>query len=120
MLRFLVWLVLGAVAWLFWLQGAAPLLGGGFGHFYTYAPEKFEYPIDRYAMEVKRQLDVLDRNLSSRRYLSGDDYTIADIATYPWYGNLVVCVASLLALMLDAPWQPDRRRDQSGGGGDVR
>ncbi len=75
--------------WLFWLQGSAPYLGGGFGHFYAYAPEKFEYPINRFAMEAKRQLDVLDRNLSDRRYLSGDDYTIADMATAPWYGGLV-------------------------------
>ncbi|MGK0500066.1 MAG: GST-like protein [Oceanicoccus sp.] len=76
-------------SWLFWQMGSTPFLGGGFGHFYAYAPEKFEYPINRYAMEVKRQLDVLDRNLASRSYLSGDDYTIADIATYPWYGVLV-------------------------------
>jgi len=78
------------LSWLFWQMGSAPYLGGGFGHFYAYAPEKYEYPINRFAMEVKRQLDVLDRNLSSRRYLSGDDFTIADIATYPWYGNLVL------------------------------
>ena len=75
--------------WLFWLHGSAPYLGGGFGHFYAYAPEKFEYPINRFAMEAKRQLDVLDRNLAERRFLSGDDYTIADIATAPWYGALV-------------------------------
>jgi GST-like protein len=75
--------------WLFWLQGSAPYLGGGFGHFYAYAPEKFEYPINRFAMETKRQLDVLDRNLADRRYLAGDDYTIADMATAPWYGALV-------------------------------
>lgn len=75
--------------WLFWLQGSAPYLGGGFGHFYAYAPEKFEYPINRFAMEAKRQLDVLDRNLADRRYLSGDDYTIADMATAPWYGRMV-------------------------------
>lgn len=77
-------------SWLFWQMGCAPYLGGGFGHFYAYAPEKIEYCIDRYAMEVKRQLDVLDRNLSTRRYLCGDDYSIADIATYPWYGSLVL------------------------------
>jgi len=71
-------------------MGSAPFLGGGFGHFYAYAPEKFEYPINRYAMEVKRQLDVLDRNLADRRYLCGDEYNIADIATYPWYGALVL------------------------------
>ncbi len=76
-------------SWLFWQMGSAPFLGGGFGHFYAYAPEKFEYPIDRYTMEVKRQLDVLDRNLAERRYLGGDTYTIADIATWPWYGALV-------------------------------
>ncbi|XXK35995.1 glutathione-dependent disulfide-bond oxidoreductase [Rhodobacteraceae bacterium nBUS_22] len=77
------------INWLFWLQGSAPYLGGGFGHFYAYAPEKFEYAINRYSMEAKRQLDVLDRNLSTRRYLVGDVYTIADIATAPWYGALV-------------------------------
>ena len=76
-------------SWLFWQMGSAPFLGGGFGHFYAYAPEKFEYPIDRYTMEVKRQLDVLDRNLAERRYLGGETYTIADIATWPWYGALV-------------------------------
>ncbi len=78
-----------ALNWLFWLQGSAPYLGGGFGHFYAYAPEKIEYAINRYAMEVKRQLDVLDRNLADRRYVAGDDYTIADIATAPWYGRTV-------------------------------
>jgi GST-like protein len=76
--------------WLFWLQGSAPYLGGGFGHFYAYAPEKFEYPINRFTMEVKRQMDVLDRELSKHRYLGGDEYSIADIATWPWYGNLVL------------------------------
>jgi GST-like protein len=78
------------MSWLFWQMGSAPYLGGGFGHFYAYAPEKFEYPINRFAMEVKRQLDVLDRNLAERRYLAGDEYTIADIATCPWYGSLVL------------------------------
>jgi GST-like protein len=78
------------LSWLFWQMGSAPFLGGGFGHFYAYAPEKYEYPINRYAMEVKRQLDVLDRNLAGRRYLCGDEYTIADIATFPWYGGLVM------------------------------
>lgn len=77
-------------SWLMWQMGSAPFLGGGFGHFYAYAPEKFEYPINRYAMEVKRQLDVLDRNLSNRAYLCGDDYTIADMATFPWYGALAM------------------------------
>jgi GST-like protein len=75
--------------WLFWQMGAGPLLGGGFGHFYAYAPEKWAYPIDRYAMEVKRQLDVLERQLAKHRYIAGDDYTIADIAIWPWYGALV-------------------------------
>jgi GST-like protein len=78
------------MSWLFWQVGSAPFLGGGFGHFYAYAPEKLEYPINRYAMEVKRQLDVLDRNLSSRRYLCGDEYNIADIANFAWYGALVL------------------------------
>ncbi|MGZ6019458.1 MAG: glutathione-dependent disulfide-bond oxidoreductase [Phenylobacterium sp.] len=77
------------MSWVMWLMGSAPFLGGGFGHFYAYAPEKWEYPIDRYAMEVKRQLDVLDRRLGEAEYLAGDDYTIADIATWPWYGGLV-------------------------------
>jgi GST-like protein len=76
------------LSWLFWQMGSAPFLGGGFGHFYAYAPEKYEYPINRYAMETKRQLDVLDRNLAERRFLIGDEYTIADIATCPWYGTL--------------------------------
>ncbi len=75
--------------WLFWQMGSAPFLGGGFGHFYAYAPEKFEYPINRYAMETKRQLDVLNRHLATRTWMAGDDYTIADIAIYPWYGWLV-------------------------------
>ena len=75
-------------SWLMWLMGSAPFLGGGFGHFYAYAPSKMEYPIDRYAMEVKRQMDVLDRRLGEAEYLAGDEYTIADIATWPWYGAL--------------------------------
>ena len=75
--------------WLFWQMGSAPLLGGGFGHFYAYAPEKYEYPINRYAMEVKRQLDVLNRHLADNRYMCGDDYSIADLAIWPWYGVLV-------------------------------
>ncbi len=78
------------MSWLFWQMGSAPYLGGGFGHFYAYAPEKLEYPINRFAMEVKRQLDVLDQNLSSRRYLCGDEYNIADIANHAWYGALVL------------------------------
>lgn len=75
--------------WLFWQMGSAPYLGGGFGHFYAYAPEKFEYPINRFAMEIKRQLDVLDKNLADRRFMTGDNYTIADMAIWPWYGALV-------------------------------
>ena len=78
------------MSWLFWQMGSVPYLGGGFGHFYAYAPEKWEDPINRYAMEVKRQLDVLDRNLSTRRYVCGDEYTIADMANYAWYGALVM------------------------------
>ena len=78
------------LSWLMWQMGAGPFLGGGFGHFYAYAPEKLEYPIDRYAMEVKRQLDLLDKNLANRRYLSGDEYDIADMASYPWYGKAVL------------------------------
>ncbi len=80
------------LSWLFWQMASTPFLGGGFGHFYAYAPEKYEYPINRYAMEVKRQLDVLDRNLANRTFLAGDDYTIADMATFPWYGGLVMGV----------------------------
>ncbi|TMJ26719.1 MAG: glutathione-dependent disulfide-bond oxidoreductase [Alphaproteobacteria bacterium] len=76
------------LSWLFWQMGSAPYLGGGFGHFYAYAPSKIEYAIDRFAMETKRQLDVLDRRLAEARYLAGDDYTIADIAVWPWYGGL--------------------------------
>ncbi|HTO59311.1 MAG TPA: glutathione-dependent disulfide-bond oxidoreductase [Pseudomonadales bacterium] len=77
-----------ALAWLFWQMGSAPYLGGGFGHFYAYAPFKIEYAIDRFAMEVKRQLDVLERRLGESEYLAGDEYTIADIAVWPWYGAL--------------------------------
>ena len=78
------------LSWLFWQMGSAPYLGGGFGHFYRYAPAKLEYPINRYTMEVKRQLDVLDRHLSASQYLCTGDYTIADIAIWPWYGVLVL------------------------------
>lgn len=78
------------LSWLFWQMGSAPMLGGGFGHFYAYAPEKYEYPINRYAMEVKRQLDVLDRQLANNQYIAGDEYTIADMAIWPWYGALVL------------------------------
>src|SRR5476651_1873975 len=76
------------LSWLFWQMGSAPYLGGGFGHFYAYAPTKIEYAIDRFAMEVKRQLDVLDRRLADNEYLAGGEYTIADIAVWPWYGGL--------------------------------
>jgi GST-like protein len=79
-----------ALSWLFWQMGSAPFLGGGFGHFYAYAPTKQEYPIDRYAMEVKRQLDVLDRRLAESEYVAGADYTIADMAIWPWYGGLAL------------------------------
>ena len=77
------------LSWLFWQMGSAPFLGGGFGHFYVYAPTKLEYPINRYAMEVTRQLDVLDRRLADNEFVAGDDYTIADMAIWPWYGGLV-------------------------------
>ena len=76
------------LSWLFWQMGAAPYLGGGFGHFYAYAPYKMEYPIDRFTMEVKRQLDVLDKRLAENHYVAGDAYTIADMAIWPWYGVL--------------------------------
>ena len=76
------------MSWLFWQMGSAPYLGGGFGHFYAYAPEKIEYAINRFTLEIKRQLDVLDQCLSDRQYLCGDDYTIADMAVFPWYGAL--------------------------------
>ena len=78
------------LSWLMWLMGSAPYLGGGFGHFYNYAPVKIEYAIDRFTMEAKRQLDVLERRLTDNRYLCGDEYTIADIATWPWYGGLLL------------------------------
>jgi GST-like protein len=78
------------LSWLFWQVGAAPFLGGGFGHFFAYAPEKFEYAINRYAMEAKRQLDVLNRQLADREYIAGPDYTIADIAIWPWYGGIAL------------------------------
>jgi GSH-dependent disulfide-bond oxidoreductase len=91
-----------ALSWLFWQMGAGPYLGGGFGHFYAYAPTKIEYCIDRFAMEVKRQLDVLDRNLAERRFMVGDAYTIADIAIWPWYGALVANQVYSAAEFLDA------------------
>jgi len=77
-------------SWLFWQMSSTPYLGGGFGHFYAYAPQKWEYPIDRFALEVKRQLDVLDQNLATRRYVAGEEYSIADMAIFPWYGGLVL------------------------------
>ncbi|WP_296762142.1 glutathione-dependent disulfide-bond oxidoreductase [Sediminimonas sp.] len=88
--------------WLMWQMGSAPYLGGGFGHFYAYAPEKWKYPIDRFTMETKRQLDVLDRQLAERRYIAGDDYTIADMAIWPWYGQLVLGRLYDAATFLDA------------------
>lgn len=88
--------------WLFWQMGSAPFVGGGFGHFYAYAPEKYEYPINRYAMETKRQLDVLDRLLATRPYIAGEDYTIADMAIWPWYGGMVLGRAYNAAEFLDA------------------
>ena len=79
-----------ALSWLFWQMGAAPFLGGGFGHFYAYAPVKIEYAIDRYAMEAKRQYDVLDRHLAEHRFMAGEEYSIADMAIWPWYGNVAL------------------------------
>ncbi|MEZ5811959.1 MAG: glutathione-dependent disulfide-bond oxidoreductase [Rhizobiaceae bacterium] len=90
------------LSWLFWQMGSAPYLGGGFGHFYRYAPVKIRYAIDRYTMEVKRQLDVLDRRLADNRYMAGDDYTIADIAIWPWYGGVATNQAYDAAEFLDA------------------
>ena len=78
------------MSWLFWQMGSTPFLGGGFGHFYAYAPEKYEYPINRYTMEVKRLLDVLDKCLAEREFMAGSEYTIADMATWPWFGGLVL------------------------------
>ena len=89
------------LSWLFWQMGSAPYLGGGFGHFYAYAPVKIEYAIDRFAMEVKRELDVLDQRLAGNRYLAGDEYTIADIAVHPWYGALVSGLVYNAAEFLD-------------------
>ncbi|MDZ5458594.1 glutathione-dependent disulfide-bond oxidoreductase [Azohydromonas lata] len=91
------------LSWLFWQMGAGPLLGGGFGHFYAYAPEKFEYAINRYAMEAKRQLDVLNRRLGEHRFMAGEAYTIADMAIWPWYGALVLNQVYGAAEFLDAP-----------------
>lgn len=105
-----------ALNWLFWLQGAAPFLGGGFGHFYAYAPLKIEYAIDRYAMEVKRQLDVLDKRLAENEYLAGSEYTIADIATWPWYGAIMNNAAYNAGEFLDVDSYENVRRwtDQIG------
>ncbi|MDO6720672.1 glutathione-dependent disulfide-bond oxidoreductase [Psychrosphaera sp. 1_MG-2023] len=89
------------LSWLFWQMGSAPFVGGGFGHFYAYAPEKYEYPIERYTMEVKRQLDVLDRHLANNQFMCGDEYTIADIAIWAWYGTLVLNRAYDAAEYLD-------------------
>lgn len=91
-----------ALNWLFWLQGSAPYLGGGFGHFYAYAPKHIEYCINRFTMETKRQLDVLDRQLAEHTYIAGDDYTIADMAIFPWYGALVQNIVYEAAEFLDA------------------
>jgi GST-like protein len=91
-----------ALSWLFWQMGSAPYLGGGFGHFYRYAPEPMQYPIDRFTMEVKRQLDVLDQRLAANRFLAGSDYTIADMAVWPWYGALVKGQVYDAAEFLDA------------------
>ncbi|ROR06305.1 glutathione-dependent disulfide-bond oxidoreductase [Erwinia sp. JUb26] len=91
-----------ALNWLFWLQGAAPYVGGGFGHFYHYAPVKIEYAIDRFTMEAKRQLDLLDKQLGEHRYIAGNEYSIADIAIWPWYGTLVQGLMYEAAEFLDA------------------
>ncbi|EGU45358.1 putative glutathione S-transferase YghU [Vibrio ichthyoenteri ATCC 700023] len=99
-----------AMNWLFWLQGSAPYLGGGFGHFYAYAPEKFEYPINRFTMETKRQLDLLDKHLADNRYLAGEEYSIADIATWPWYGNLMLGKLYDAAEFLDVQSYPNLLR----------
>ena len=90
------------LSWLFWQMGSAPILGGGFGHFFAYAPEKYEYPINRYTMEVKRQLDVLDRHLAENDYLAGDEYSIADIAVWPWYAGVLLNRVYGAAEFLDA------------------
>jgi GSH-dependent disulfide-bond oxidoreductase len=90
------------LSWLFWQMGSAPILGGGFGHFFAYAPEKYEYPINRYTMEVKRQLDVLDRHLAENDYLAGDEYSIADIAIWPWYAGVLLNRVYGAAEFLDA------------------
>ncbi len=88
--------------WLFWLQGSAPYLGGGFGHFYSYAPYKMEYPINRFTMEAKRQLDVLDKQLANNKFIAGEEYTIADMAVFPWYGGVILNLVYGAAEYLDA------------------
>lgn len=98
------------MSWLFWQMGSAPFLGGGFGHFYKYAAEKLEYPIDRYAMEVKRQLDVLDRHLAANEYMAGDVYSVADIAIWPWYGTLARGLLYDAAEFLDVQSYPHVNR----------
>jgi GST-like protein len=98
------------INWLFWQMGSAPYLGGGFGHFYAYAPEKIEYCIDRFAMEVKRQLDVLDRHLADNKYFAGDEYSIADIAIWPWYGALVANKVYEAAEFLDTAFYKNMNR----------
>ncbi len=110
------------LSWLFWQMGSGPFLGGGFGHFYAYAPFKIEYAIDRFAMEVKRQLDVLDRQLAANEYIAGADYTIADIAIWPWYGALVKNLAYEAAEFLDTASYKNVNRwaDQSGAREAVR
>ncbi|MEM1314945.1 MAG: glutathione-dependent disulfide-bond oxidoreductase [Pseudomonadota bacterium] len=95
------------LSWLFWQMGSAPYLGGGFGHFYRYAPKRWEYPIDRFTMEVKRQLDVLDKRLADNEFLVGGDYTIADMAVWPWYGSLVMNGVYTAAEFIDAPSYPN-------------
>lgn len=95
------------LSWLFWQMGSAPILGGGFGHFYAYAPEKYEYPINRYTMEVKRQLDVLNRQLADHTFIAGDEYTIADMAIWPWYGALVQNEVYAAAEFLDVQQYPN-------------
>ena len=98
------------LSWLFWHVGSAPFLGGGFGHFYAYAPEKYEYPINRYAMEVKRQLDVLDKRLAEAPWLAGDEYTIADMGACPWYGELVTGEIYSAQEFLDVDSYPNVQR----------
>lgn len=98
------------LCWLFWQMGSAPYLGGGFGHFYRYAPEPMQYPIDRFTMEAKRQLSVLDQQLAAHPFIAGDEYTIADIAIWPWYGQLVLGRVYDAAEFIDAPAYPNVMR----------